>query len=312
MTNVPSPKGSVMSARPRSLASAGALGLVGLAVLTACGGSSSGSTAAAAPSATSSGAASGGAASARERGPAASGLVAAADGSTLQVQNQQDGQVAVTWSASTTFTQQVTVAASAIKAGDCVVAASTSGDGTGTSFTATTVRVTAAVDGECTGATGGGGRFPGGDTGGRPSGAPTGGVPSGFPADGTRPSGAPTRTGTVATGAVVSVSGDTIVVAARRFGDTSGTPTASSTPTTVDTTVTVGSGTTVTTEQKATSAAATVGRCVTAEGTADSTGAVAATSIAVTDAVDGACTSGFGGFGGPPNGGAAASGTTHG
>lgn len=44
-----------------------------------------------------------------------------------------------------------------------------------------------------------------------------------------------------------------------------------------------------------------VGRCVSAQGTTDDTGAVTATTISVTDKVGGACTGGFG-FGRPGQG----------
>ncbi len=96
---------------------------------------------------------------------------------------------------------------------------------------------------------------------------------------------------------MVSVSGSTIVVASRSFGAGAGASPRASTGTTTNKTVTLTSATKITTTQSATSAAATVGRCLTAQGKADSTGAVAATSIAVTNAVNGQCTSGFGGFG---------------
>jgi hypothetical protein len=97
---------------------------------------------------------------------------------------------------------------------------------------------------------------------------------------------------------VVSVSGSTIVVASRSFGPGAGASPAASTGTTTNKTVTLTSATKITTVQSATAAAATAGRCVTAQGKTDSTGAVAAASIAVTDPVNGQCTTGFGGFGG--------------
>ena len=53
--------------------------------------------------------------------PGASGKVAAVDGTTIQVQSPQDGQVAVTWTASTTFTQEVAASLADVKVGDCVV-----------------------------------------------------------------------------------------------------------------------------------------------------------------------------------------------
>jgi hypothetical protein len=220
-------------------------------------------------------------------------MIAAVSGSTLQVQNAQVGQVAVTWTAATKFTQQVTLSLGSIKAGDCVTAAATAGSPTAASFTATAVTVSQAVDGRCFGGFGGG--FGGG--------APSPGSsfrarprPSGTRSF-ARPSGA-ARTGAFATGSVVSVSGSTIVVASRSFGSGTGASPGASAGTTTNKTVTLTSATKITTVRSATVAAATVGRCVTAEGKADSTGTVAATSIAVTDPVNGKCTSGFGGFGG--------------
>jgi hypothetical protein len=228
------------------------------------------------------------------RGPAASGLIAAVSGSTLQVQNAQVGQVAVLWTAATKFTQQVTLSLGSIKAGDCVTAAATAGSPTAASFTATAVTVSQAVNGRCFGGFGGGTvPSPGSSFQARPR-------PSGTRSF-ARPSGA-ARTGAFATGSVVSVSGSTIVVASRSFGpgaDASpGASPGASAGTTTNKTVTLTSATKITTVRSATAAAATVGRCVTAQGKTDSTGAVAATSIAVTDPVNGQCTSGFGGFGG--------------
>jgi hypothetical protein len=223
------------------------------------------------------------------RGPAASGLIAAVSGSTLQVQNAQVGQVAVTWTAATKFTQQVTLGLGSIKAGDCVTAAATAGSPTAASFTATTVTVSQAVNGRCFGGFGGGVPSPGSSFRARPR-------PSGTRSF-ARPSGA-ARAGTFATGSVVSVSGSTIVVASRSFGTGAGASPGASAGTTTNKTVTLTSATKITTVRSATDAAATVGRCVTAQGKADSTGTVAATSIAVTDPVNGQCTSGFGGFGG--------------
>ena len=77
---------------------------------------------------------------------------------------------------------------------------------------------------------------------------------------------------------------------------------------------------TITQTVKASSAAAVVGKCATAIGTADSTGAIAARSIAISNPTASGCTrtgrGGFGGgFGGGGNGGGAGgtgSGTTNG
>jgi hypothetical protein len=270
------------------------LGAAAALTLSACGtsgtptASQSGSPAAS----PSPGAAGGSSPRAAVRGPAASGMIAAVSGSTLQVQNAQVGQVAVTWTAATKFTQQVTLSLGSIKAGDCVTAAATAGSPTAASFTATAVTVSQAVNGRCFGGFGGfgGGAFPSAGSSARARPRPSG--TGSF----TRPSGA-ARTGAFATGSVVSVSGSTIVVASRSFGFGAGASPGASAGTTTNKTVTLTSATKITTVQSATAAAATVGRCLTAQGKADSTGAVAATSIAVTDPVNGQCTSGFGGFG---------------
>lgn len=291
-----------MLRRPRTLVVSAGLAVAGAITLTACGGgASSGTTGSPAPSSTAAAgqSAANGAnpAGAGGRGPAASGTIAEVDGTTMQVQNQQDGQVAVTWTAKTTFTQQAQVALSSVKAGDCVTAlAASSGSSSSASnapsapLTATTIAVSQPVNGACTGGFGAGGQrsFPSGS---RPSGLPTGSRPSGFP------SGAQNRAGFnfggIASGKVVSVSGSSIVVAARTF---SGQANSSSAPTatTTNRTVTVTSSTKITTEQKATAAAVKVGRCATAQGAADSSGTVAATQVSITDPVNGQCTAGFG------------------
>jgi len=287
------------------------LGAAAALTLSACGTSGTPTASpSSSPAASPSAAAAGGSSSrAAARGPAASGLIAAVSGSTLQVQNAQVGQVAVTWTAATKFTQQVSLSLGSIKAGDCVTAAATAGSPTAASFTATAVTVSQAVNGRCFGGFGGGTvPSPGSSFQARPR-------PSGTRSF-ARPSGA-ARTGAFATGSVVSVSGSTIVVASRSFGPGAGaSPGASassgaSAGTTTNKTVTLTSATKITTVRSATATAATVGRCVTAQGKADSTGTVAATSIAVTDPVNGQCTSGFGGFGaGGRRGQAAATGGT--
>jgi hypothetical protein len=197
------------------------------------------------------------------RGPAASGTIAAVSGKTMQVQNPQTGQVAVTWTSSTKFTHQIATTLAAIKTGDCVTALAPSGTSfDATSFTATSLMVS-------------------------PSGCnirigpgPTG-RPSGF-ASGARPSGLPSgqlRGGAVASGKVTSVAGNTVVIAAQKFGG-SGTS---------NKTVTVTSSTKITTEAATTATSVKVGKCVTAEGKADSTGAVTATRVRITDPMNGQC-----------------------
>jgi hypothetical protein len=214
------------------------------------------------------------------RGPAASGTVAAISGTTMQVQNPQSGQVAVMWTSSTKFTHQIATTLAAVKAGDCVTAVAPSG----TSFDATAFTASSLVvsTGACT-VVAGPGRS------GVPSGFPSGSRPSGFPS-GSRPSGFPSgrpRVGAIATGKVTSIAGNTLVIAARQFRD-SGTS---------NKTVTVTSSTKITTEAATTATSVKVGKCVTAEGKADSTGAVSATQVRITDPVNGQCDT-FGRFGG--------------
>jgi hypothetical protein len=259
------------------------LGLVGALALSACGSNASGGGAPTAPSTGSSSSSSSGTGN---RGnfaaPAASGTVAQISGTTMQVQNAQSGQVAVSWSSTTKFSHAVATTLAAVKAGDCLVAVAKTGtSSSATSFTAATLAVSSPVNGSCTGGT----RGPGGGSGQRPS---------GFPSGGQRPSGAPTGTrgfGAFASGKVTSVSGSAVVMAAQGFG--------SSGATTTTKTVTADSATKITTEAATTSSSLKVGKCVTAQGKADSSGTVAATSVRITDPTAGQCTTGFGG----PNGG---------
>ncbi len=209
----------------------------------------------------------------------------------MQVQSAQNGQVAVTWTDTSTFTAQVTISASSIKAGDCLTAVAPSGtDASATAFTATTVSVTQPVNGSCSGGFGGAGARPTGS--GFPTGAPRSGYPSGARPSG---SGATRQFGTVASGSVVSVSGSTIVVAARDFGArqrAGASATASPSPTTTDKTVSVAATTTISATQSATASAVVVGKCATVRGTADSSGAVTATSVAITTPTNGQCGAG--------------------
>jgi hypothetical protein len=113
------------------------------------------------------------------------------------------------------------------------------------------------------------------------------------------------------TGKVTAVSGSSITVSgtgfdgARRAGSNAPSAGAGSTaaPATKTYTVTVGSATKYTKTGTATSSALVVGQCATARGSSDDTGAITATTIAVSAPVDGGCTAGFGGFAGGPGGG---------
>lgn len=223
-------------------------------------------------------------------GPAASGLIAAVNGKTVQVQNQQSGQVAVTYSAKTKFSRTVATTVAKIKKGDCVTAMAPSGTpSSATSFTAARISVTSPVNGSCTG--GFGGQRPTGavPSGARPNGAqfPNGAAPSGAPSGGRIP-GRTANFGAVASGTVRSVSGSKIVVAARQFNSSS----------TKTMTVRAGSSTKISTTAAATAKSLRVGKCVTAQGSTNSSGSVKATRIQVDPATNGQCTFGFGG----PNG----------
>lgn len=249
-----------------------AAGCAGLLLMTGCS--------AAAASSSASPAAAGGSRTARA--PQASGtygLIAAISGTTLQVQGT-NAQTAVTYSDSTTFTQQVTGAVADLKPGACV---SVRGTTTSDTTAATSITVSDAVNGQCQGFVG----FGGGGTG--ASRAPQGGVPSGAPRSGV-PSGSASGTpggnrGGFVVGTVSSVADGTLTVT---VSQQQGGATASTSPTSAA--VTIGSAT-ITKTVKATAAAAKVGMCASVPDKPDTTGAVAATSIRLSDAVNGACTS---------------------
>jgi len=289
-------------------------GALALVTLAACGSSGSASDSAAvgsgaAPSAQAGGAAqgSGQAGAFQGRNPGTSGQIAAKQGSTLQVQNQTDGQVAVSYTAKTAITAQVAATLKDVKVGSCVTVTpvmsasggSTSSGTSSSALAAGTVRISAAVKGQCTGGFvgGAGGGF---HSGSRPSGVPSGMAtsrPSEFASG--RPSGAAGgfRGGMMfANGKVTAVSGGGFTVAnslPTRGGSNSGSSTGASS----NVQVTVSGSTTYTTTKSSDASALKVGKCVVATGQADSTGAVTADRLVVSDPVNGSCTSGFG-FGG--------------
>jgi uncharacterized protein DUF5666 len=212
--------------------------------------------------------------------PGVSGVIAAATGKTLQVQSDQSGQVAVSWTAQTEITQQVAAALSDVVVGSCVAVGSDS-TADAASVAATSVRISQPVEGSCQGGfTGGGGARPSGAPSGMPSDLPSE-VPSGA-LDGARPGGGG------AFGEVTAVTADGFTVQATQPGADAATAVA----------VTVAADTTYSTSAAADGTALALGRCVQAGGQADSTGALTATRISVTDSVEGSCT-GLGGFGGP-------------
>jgi hypothetical protein len=280
---------TVVNRRPTVLALAAGVPAAVL-LLVACGGGGS-STSAAAPVAAASSAAPAAGGGGGNRGPAASGEIAAVSGTTMQVQDTSS-QTAVTWSSSTRFTKSERTA---LAAGYCVTATGTPGSGAD-ALTATTVRVVA-TSGSCTVTRPGGANgtpFPRPSGGARPSGRTR-------PSGGARPSGAPGG-GNFATafGTVKSVSGSTVTLSGTvrtggQFGRSPGA-TPSATPAATTVTLTLASSATVERTVAGTGADAKVGLCATAIGKADSTGTVAATTISLTPKGANGCTGGFGRF----------------
>jgi hypothetical protein len=273
-------------------------------LLAACGGSASGGTAGAAtPSTSQSG--SGNTGGRFGAGPpGVNGLIAEvtrqASKGTLQVQDT-DSQTAVTYAATTKFSQMVSTK---LAVGDCVTVTGTPVTGSTSAITANSVRVIASTNGSCTLPTGGQGRP-------RPSGTalfPTdrAGLPSGAPGNGGAGNGGRGQNGqnfATVFGKVTSVSGSTVVVSGtlRTGGRPDGTASPSATPTqpaASPVTVTVAASTNVTKTVSATSAAAVAGKCAAVTGKADSTGTVAATSITISTPGPDGCTRRFGGLGG--------------
>jgi hypothetical protein len=219
--------------------------------------------------------------------PGANGKVAAVDGSTAQVQSQQNGQVAVSWTSSTKFTKQVSARLADVKVGDCVLvrpveASSNGSDSTTqpTTVTAATVRITEPVNGSCAPTLRGG---PGGAQG---SGPQDSGPQLNQGGGSGPPSGSETPGGQTKFRGFGGASGAVTAASATGFTVDAVTP-GSDTKTSVA--VTVSGTTTYTTTAKAAASDVKVGVCVQANGKADDTGALTATRIAVSPAVDGQC-----------------------
>lgn len=264
------------SARPAlAVASAALL----LATLAACGGDDAAATDDAGSTSDQAGAAQGVGPGTDQAGPGdvpgASGEIAAISGRTMQVQSASSGQVAVSWTAETTFTEQVEAALADVTVGSCVMVESDAGTDAGDDdpVAATAVRITEeATDEGCGGLRGGPQQ---GSAGERPEGAPSD-LPSDLPSD--MPSDMRIRMGGTV-GEVVAVAADGFTVSATRPGEEEATS--------VD--VTVDSATVYTRMADSDASALQVGRCVGATGETDSTGAVTADRISVTDPVGGEC-----------------------
>ena len=220
----------------------------------------------------------------------ANGQVAAVSGSTAQVQSQQSGQVAVTWTARTSFTRQVAATKAAVKVGECGMVTG-SGSSSATDLTAASVRIVpAGSEGTCT--------FGGGGRSGAPGGQPGGTPPTGEGARTGQPS-PPAGAGSGGRG-FGGAFGEVTKVSSSGFTVASTGPGASDQATTSTVSVRVAASTSYTTTAKASASDVKVGACMRAEGTADDTGAVTATTVALSTAVKGSCEQ----FGRPGGGGA--------
>ena len=273
---------------------AGATSLLLLGVLAGCGGTSPGATATDNTTPPAAGAPAGGGETLTGM-PGASGTIAAISGKTLQVQSDQAGQVAVTYSAATAITREADAALSDVAVGECVMVGAdptTSGADTG-AVAATSVRITDPVNGACTGGLGIGG--PGGRPGGMPSEMPSE-MPTDRPSDmppggpgGMRPGTSGKVTGVTATGFTVD--------AVQPVPPGSATQSTNTSPVAVA----VDGRTTYTKTVDATAADLEVGLCTMASGSADNSGSVSATRTGLSNPVNGACGMGMRpGFGGAP------------
>ena len=237
--------------------------------------------------------------------PGVVGTAAAVSGSSLEVQNPTSGQVTVTFTAATPIIETVTATAKDVTVGSCVTVVgkpSTAGSATGP-VTATTVTISAPVKGTCAGGAGfGGGGFGGfGRGGGGAGGAGGGATPRPSFSPRARPTGSRGAFGNGAfggaNGKVTSVSATGFVVQARgRTAGTAGTAPAAGTD--ISVTVITNSASKYLKTVTAKASALKVGQCITALGTANSIGAVAARSIRVSQPGPSGCVSGFGGRGG--------------
>jgi hypothetical protein len=264
-------------------------GIVALAV-TACSSGGTGSTAA--PAVSSSPAP----ASSQQAFPGVTGTAAAVSGSSLEVQNPTSGQVTVTFTSSTAITDDVSATPTDVKVGSCVTVIGQSPASGGTAsgatasrtVTATTVSISTPVNGDCTAAGGFGAARPQGNPSARPS----------FSAR-PRPSGSAGAFGGGfggANGKVTSLSATGFVVQGRNpaaGGNAGGTTTTVA--------VTTTSTTKYTKVADAKSSALKAGECITAVGTTNSIGAVAAKTIRISQPGANGCVTGFGGGSGRPS-----------
>jgi Domain of unknown function (DUF5666) len=221
--------------------------------------------------------------------PGVVGTAAAVSGSSLEVQNPTSGQVTVTFTATTPITETVTTTATDVTVGSCVtVVGKPSATGAATSVT-----ISAPVKGSCTGAGAGGfGGFGGAGGAGGFGRGQSGSTPRPSFSPRPRPSGS---RGAFGNGAFGGADGKVTSVSASGFV-VQGTNRAAGSDTSV-TVITTAASKYLKTITAAPSALK-VGQCITAVGTANSIGAVAARSIRVSQPGPGGCVTGFGGRGG--------------
>ena len=273
--------------------------------LAACGGAAAG------PSATTAapvGTRAAGVGAGAPRNPGVTGLIAAIEGTTMQVQSTTK-QTAVGWTPSTRITRSAAGTPADIVVGSCVVVRSVMTDTTAGSAAgangpvpAASVAVLPAVNGSCLDAVGGAGGIRAGD--GFPTGAPVN-RPAGdqLPPGATGAPGGPGGRGFGGfgvAGQVMSLGDGEFIVASIGRPDDGGAAgvTASASVATTPVTVTILSATTVTVTKAAAAGDIKLGLCATAIGAADDIGKVTATSIVLRDPVSGSCAT-AGGFGGP-------------
>jgi len=300
--------------RTPSVRRALALTVVGAVAVTlaACGSSSSASTTSTTKAPTPSRSGTGGSGASARRFPVTSGEIASISGTSLEVQSTTS-QTTVNYTSTTTFEQTVSATVADVTVGSCISAFGKPTSGTSSSstirafgepVTATTVTISQPTSAGCTGGFGGfgggpggaGGGFPRGGTGG--TGGAGGGSGEGFPGagSGSRPAGGfAGGTFGAASGSVTAVSGSSVTISEKnpRTGTTSSVV------------VTLTASTTFTQRTTASATDLAVGKCASAIGPANSTGAVTASSITISTPGANGCTSGFG-FRGAAAGGPAA------
>jgi hypothetical protein len=257
-------------------------------VVFAAGCGSGSSSSASAPASTG---ATGGTGSGRNM-PGTSGEIADIAGATLQVQ-YDNGQVAVTYTATTSFRQEATATAADVKVGSCVSVTSSGTTTTTGPIAASRVSITEPTNGSCSGG------FGGGSGAGIGGGAGNGTPPSGAPGyggrgttNGTPPSGSPRRFGAFGTVTAVSPGGFTVQSTRPTQAGSSAAPSSES--------VTTNGATIYSKTVSAGKSALQVGKCVTALGKTDDTGTVTATAITLRAKTAAGCSTGRG-FGGSAN-----------